>query len=456
MSCGERIDFEERVWWLADPLHGTSLNERRLEHYAREVNIRLNSERAFTISPRRNPRSLSTPGFGHSLNAQRRETHLMLGSDLAGTMPDTFEISSAKVQAPGPVGQFGITPESLPAPDSTPRSGEWIAGFLDRIGDALAWSNPLFHSNPWEGMERSLRVASMGAAPRSAPAARLQSVPDVAAVLSPFLAEPDHWDLQAERPVESSWSPIGPIVQLEHQHAFFRRGDSVRLALITDVSATPLFNGTLHSAELVRSRSPRSVPVTYRQAGGPRYEFSPLLPSDSMLLSLEVVALGRGGGRTRFGAVPRPRSAGNRIDISDILLLDASAGTVDGVANLDSALRHGLPTTSVTEKSALGLYWEVYGLVAGERPEIIVSAIRQPPTGFFARAIGGIFGGNSSGRALLISYPDVIANGDETESRTLTLDLSTLPQGSYVIEVRVELPGEPAAGTSRRMKIVPR
>jgi hypothetical protein len=296
----------------------------------------------------------------------------------------------------------------------------------------------------------------MGAAPRSAPAARLQFVPDVAAVLSPFLAEPDHWDLQAERPVESAWSPIGPIVPLEHQHAFFRRGDSVRLAFITDVSTAQLFNRSLHAAELVRSRSPRSIPVTYRQAGGPRYEFSPTVPSDSMLLSLEVVALGRGGGRTRFGAVPRPPVAGNRIHISDILLLDASAGTAGGVANLDSALRHALPTTSVTEKSALGLFWEVYGLIAGERPQIIVSAIREPATGFIARTIGGIFGGNSSGRAMLISYPDLIASGNGTESRTLTLDLSTLTQGNYVIEVRVEVPGEPIAGTSRRMKIVPR
>jgi hypothetical protein len=43
-ACEDRIQLEETVWWLADPFHTTPGNERRVEQYAREINMRLSQE----------------------------------------------------------------------------------------------------------------------------------------------------------------------------------------------------------------------------------------------------------------------------------------------------------------------------------------------------------------------------------------------------------------------------
>jgi hypothetical protein len=434
MSCDERREFEDRLWWLSDPLLSTPLNERRLEHYAREVNMRLDSERSYTSRSRS-----GTPGLAFSLKAMRRATHLMHGTDI---LQEPVEIAVPFDPATAPRGRFD--------------------GFLDRAADALGWSNPIWHGRPmdaryeptlWGRMDTILRKISVGPAPRDFPAARLHFIPLVDAIHTPLLAHAEHWDLQLLRPREWAWSPVGHIVPLDHQHAFFRRGDSARLAFITDISTVPFLHGTLNRAALVHSRSPHSVPVVHRLSGGPRYVFSPLVPADSMLLSLEVVALGRGGGRTRFGAAPRPTPAG-RLAVSDILLLQASSDADAPATDLESALPRALANTAVREKSALGLFWEIYGLAAGERPQITVSAIREPG-GIFARAIGGLFGGSRSGE-LLVSYPDVAASGEGIEGRTLTLDLSALSSGRYVFEIRVELPGEAPAGATRRVELVRR
>jgi hypothetical protein len=37
LSCAERPRFEDRFWWLADPLYSTPGNERRTEHFARHT-----------------------------------------------------------------------------------------------------------------------------------------------------------------------------------------------------------------------------------------------------------------------------------------------------------------------------------------------------------------------------------------------------------------------------------
>ncbi|HSJ24841.1 MAG TPA: hypothetical protein VK929_09250 [Longimicrobiales bacterium] len=43
-NCDERIAMEDRIWWLADPLHVMPGNDRRSEHYARLVSMHLHHE----------------------------------------------------------------------------------------------------------------------------------------------------------------------------------------------------------------------------------------------------------------------------------------------------------------------------------------------------------------------------------------------------------------------------
>lgn len=45
LGCEERVAFEERLWWLSDPLYAEPGNDRRTEHFARRVLDRL-QERA--------------------------------------------------------------------------------------------------------------------------------------------------------------------------------------------------------------------------------------------------------------------------------------------------------------------------------------------------------------------------------------------------------------------------
>ena len=43
INCEGRVATNERIWWLSTPLFSDSVNDRRSEHFARKVMIRLHS-----------------------------------------------------------------------------------------------------------------------------------------------------------------------------------------------------------------------------------------------------------------------------------------------------------------------------------------------------------------------------------------------------------------------------
>jgi hypothetical protein len=151
------------------------------------------------------------------------------------------------------------------------------------------------------------------------------------------------------------------------------------LLVVSDASAWHHINSPNMSAALVLSKSPRQEPAILRASGGPRHLFAHLIPRDSLLISLELLApqAGGGAGRVRFGAAPPDRHG--RLAISDVAFFEVAGGSYTGVTTVDSLMPRMLATTKLKAGSAVGIFWEVYGLSAGERPAFTVSVAAIPP-----------------------------------------------------------------------------
>jgi hypothetical protein len=422
MSCPDRAEFQEKLWWLADPLHSEPGNERRVEHFARHVNMRADNEEFFT----------RVQGLWWGLKVMRRNVHFLHATD-----PKDGEMDEELMQLTG----------------TDPKKR--LKGFLEVAAAVRGYADPLGFGRSglsiWERMENSLKRVSIGLPPINIPPARAAFVPSVAAIRAPLQSQPSQWQLDNPYPNEIAASPIGPIVALEHQHAFFRRGDSVRLVVVTDASAQALLRGTLSRGALAITRSPRDTPFIVRTSSSSRYVFSPVVHRDSMLVSVELIAQGRGGGRTRFGAAPSP-TAGGRVSISDIGLYLPEPEPSRPDADLDALLDRLLPTTRIAQRSSVGLFWEVYGLQLGDSVRISISAEREETPGAVARAIGGILGGPGPS-AFSLSYDDRPAAGAPVEGRKVVIDLSALRAGLHRIQVKVEVRGQPPAVATRLVDI---
>ena len=421
--CAERVKFEEILWWLSDPLFSEPGNERRAEHFGRQMNLQLQQEQKLT-----NPRSV--PGFPWSLKIMRRSTHLVHGTDL---LPEDLIVEA----------------------DTTEPPPKKLQGFLDRAAKGFGGANLLGSSREYtvyQLMERQIKTTRIGRPPTGVPNASASFVPSAEAILSPFTSIPNQWSVSGSG-TETSYSPIGAIVAVDHQHALFRRGDSARLVVVTDASLNAFLKGTLMNGALARMRSPYDSAAITRIQGANRFAFSPMVPGDSMVVSLEIVALNRGGGRARFGSALKPRATG-RLDISDIALLDSNSVNNSLSTTLDAILPRVLSSTNL-HQSAVGLFWEVYGLAAGDRPTVTISYISES-SGGVVRSIAGVFGGGQQTRTQQFSYQDMVAGGEPIEGRTFVLDTSILRAGSYTIEVQVQVPGEPAVASRRQVEVVRR
>jgi hypothetical protein len=126
-----------------------------------------------------------------------------------------------------------------------------------------------------------------------------------------------------------------------------------------------------------------------------------------------------------------------RVTLSDPLLLEAGDSVVAG---LEAAIPRMLATTELGERPVVTLFWEMYGLSAGETPRISVTAVRERNS-FFGRIIRGITG-REGVDSLVIVWDEPPVAGNEPESRAITLGLESLSRGVYTLSVAIQLPGQ--------------
>ena len=140
-----------------------------------------------------------------------------------------------------------------------------------------------------------------------------------------------------------------------------------------------------------------------------------------------------------------------RFTMSDALLMETRSRPP---ANLEDAEGLMLGSARIRKGSAVSVYWEMYGLKAGERPYISV-AVTQERSGVLAtvRRIAG------RGRSPLVDrwsvgFSDAEASGLDAEPRAVELNLSALATGRYTLSIRLQLEGHQPVESTRVIEIV--
>jgi hypothetical protein len=422
MSCDQRAEFEERFWWLTDPHHSIAGNERRTDHVARSVLLRRSTETGFA----------TLNGWGWGLIMINRAEHVFRGTD-----PKSSEQPGAATAADSVApGMRGPTVLIRRAKEEIHRSSPMGSG---GINGTLARAERMVLARPIVSYRRSVP---------------LQFVPGAGALADPFHAEPSDWTLDAPKPRETGYATVpGSYTPLDRQHAYFLRGDSARLVVVSVVPRGSALDRGILRAALAVSRAPDDPPRVLRTPGGPRFGLTMTVPIDSHLVSLEVFSLGANWGRARFGAVP-PTLTGQRVRLSDVALFDPQSVERATPIGLESVVERMHGTSRYAATSIVGLFWELYGLRDGEQAALSVNAVREPSDGIVRSALGLFIGRAAPDSALRVAWTDLPAAGRGIEPRTIALGLATLEPGRYVLTLRAEVPGEPPAVVHRRIEIV--
>jgi len=177
-------------------------------------------------------------------------------------------------------------------------------------------------------------------------------------------------------------------------------------------------------------------------------------PYGPLLMSAEVSAPERNAvARARYGIGP-PREPKFRVVLSDLLFY-ASYGSFP--SSVEEVAPHALPTERVHAGAKLGVYWEAYGTdPAGEKMHVSLIVMPENPEdqgGFFRRMAKAV-GVGASGNRVSVSVDDISARGLTTSARAIELDISTLAKGAYIVQLEIEVAGQPTLREEHRIEVV--
>jgi hypothetical protein len=160
------------------------------------------------------------------------------------------------------------------------------------------------------------------------------------------------------------------------------------------------------------------------------------------IVSLEV----RGGawtGRARYGAPAPPLVDG--FGMSDPLLMDERFET--GLALSDAVL----PSTQLSGRSRVGVYFEVYGTERDEPLRVSVSAERTNRS-LFRRLTGALR--LTTDASVDVNWVEAAERGSGGwMPRYLTVDLSSLDEGDYRLTVQVQRASGVTATSARVIRL---
>lgn len=428
LACGDRIALTERYFWLADPVLTDSVNERRIEHFARRVMITLHAD------------------------VVQDERHLF----------------------------------------DEKRGGDAVVASLLRYGwpSTAMWTGRDDESGHTSYLNGSSRGAPPYSTAEYAPG-RAHYAPTWSAVLQPSQAHSTDWQLHSPLGMwavfndqENFWWPVEHMRDLHRlmtqlpdpgQLAFWPRQHEVRVAAILDIANdasadAKAFVGHAVRARLVSSSSPANTRVIARR----EQKFGASLRLDGALsgrdslpgvldIHVESVEDGIATARTRFGATPPlalDQLAVGTIALSDpVLFTEPRTRAMPGV--VDSVIPRLRANTVITADRAVGVYWECYGVQRGDSVRVsvrVVSADKPSLLQRLASAVRLTTGGETS---ITVAWnepsggaggADRAAAGLDSVSiapRSIVLDLAAAKSGNYWLEISATT-SRGAAATSRR------
>jgi hypothetical protein len=395
-----------RLWWLANPLYIEPGNDRRVEHFAREVLAALHAaldrdERydwraGAGLNPmQRMVMRYGWPSYtwwGGTLNEESHSSYLAQHETATNEAFTTFEYSLGRVHA---FPRWHAVTMPLQA-----KASDWQISMPDTVADGAWW-------------------------PR------------------------EHFAAHA------------PLVQLPAgQLAFLRRENSVIMAFATELDGIALERpvGAPIAATMIATSHPGEVREI---AHAPGKMNAPLVlradVSAPMLVSIEfpgIDATGLPGGRVRFGAEPPPPLSAMKageLAISDPVILVAPAENDVLPSQVDAALARMAGATYVPNAKRIGVYWETYGFKPADSVTVAVWIERHTPQGVVRRLgiVLNVVTDLNTPIAISWSEPHsdriatLIPGRIPILGRSLTLNTTALPPGEYWLDVAIAKRGMP-------------
>jgi hypothetical protein len=273
-------------------------------------------------------------------------------------------------------------------------------------------------------------------------------VPAVDALTSPDSADPSDWELH-DPLAQSRYAPryARSVTDLDHQIAFFRRGDSALVVAAFDARSQTEFtrDSIVAAVAVAPTDAPDSVRVASDSLARRRGVLQTEAPWQPLLVSVE--ARDSAAKRvTRARRVARPPESRGRVAISDLLLFDDPATLP---TSLDEALPRARGSMRVERRTPVGVYWEMYGVdPTGETLAYRLTVTRERAP-WYRRAAEKL--GVVERRApVRMEWDEASARPGAARSRALAVDFSTLAEGRYRIELALEA-GRLTVGSASRV-----
>lgn len=326
----------------------------------------------------------------------------------------------------------------------------------------------------WERVRRS-SVSLAGSARPSVvgrdPPAERSFLPPYAAIADPAGIGPGDWSLD-DKGARTTYAPgyaAERFIDLDHQLAVFRRGDSAVVVAGYDLSRDTLPAGAEVEAALIVGTDPDRAPGVARArtalpTGAISLEtaWSPAVVSVEARVSQEGVSAGIAG-RARYGLpLGEPIGRPAAWAASDLLLLDRPDPLPGSLA---AAIPRARGSTRVSSGEQVGLYWEVYppdGRVTEEvtrlpaegSPRRAVFSLRlRDERGGFWRGLGEALGlVDRRGGEVALEWIETVPPGT-VYPRALAVTLPDLPPGAYALDLEVRFDGSRPARASRSILV---
>jgi len=464
--CGtpQRDAWVARTWFLARTLYSMKGNDSRTEYFARMTMVQMlqDAPGAYQGGFNEDEREILLRfGWVRSWAAEyvlpftlaMGDTGIIPRSGTGGTM------IGAKGKGKGGT-NVGSYPPGVKIPESigavTKRPPDIQKGPLPGGAGGAPDNQPTLPRIPLPQVERrdGDGISVVGMEPMPA----YRYIPAGFVLNDPPQSDSAAWRLQLA-PVMGRYAPAyaKSLVALEHQKAVFKRGDSALVVMAYETRGNaPIENTRLRAGLVVTPGNANPRDYAARLDSAPTNGVLTVrAPWGPLLMSAEVAAPDRKAvARARYGVGPE-RGLRARVILSDLLFYKPNGSiptSVEEVAPL--ALR----SERVRAKEKLGVYWEAYGTdPGGEKVHVALVVMREAPgpdEGGLLRRMGRVLQGSRDATPVSVSVDDVSARGTSTSTRAIELDISTLSQGSYVVQLEITVAGQPTLRAEHRIEVV--
>ncbi len=265
----------------------------------------------------------------------------------------------------------------------------------------------------------------------------------------------ESWTLRAARQRERYAPPYATFASLAQLTTLFRRGDSVLIVSAYDVRRDTLMpEGPIAAALVASAGPPPAMRIMTIDRAAPRRGSLRLIAPDTALLASIEVGAGDRMRRARLG-VGYGDALSSRVRISGLGLFDPGDSTTrDSLpADVDTFAQRARTSSRVSRDEKLGLYWELYGALAGDdRLATRVELIREG--GGWLRRVGERIGLLTPGAGVRLGWREAPREVDGIVGRAVVIDPGSLDPGRYTIEVHVSLESELPVIARRSVEII--